>query len=125
LYPTVETLGAQAILLTCALYAVARGGDKPEAERYRLVALDEGRYVRAGRGTLGALVHRGRLAFLCGDVWLFDAPLDGPPAEVYLQCDSHVRGIDVVACQGGPAPPPGRPPPRGGGPRPAGGGGGG
>ena len=69
----------------CALYAVARGGDKPEAERHRLVALDEGRYVRAGRGTLGALLHRGRLAFLCGDVWLFDAPLDGPPGEVYLE----------------------------------------
>lgn len=92
----------------CALYAIARGGDKPEPECYQLVALDEGRYVRAGRGTLAAMVHQGRLAFLCGDVWLFDAPLGGPPGEIFLQCEGQVRGVDVVACRGGPAPRPAR-----------------
>ena len=91
--PAVKTWGA---------YRTTRQGTRPQPSTFADWALDGGRYRRAGLGTFEVRYHDGNIVLTRGDLRLLSVPMEGLPAEVYLEGSGLVRGVTIYRSTGGP-----------------------
>jgi len=92
-----------------AAYGTTRTGNKPKPDTYAYWATDSGRYQQSGSGTVLVLYQDGHLYLTRGDLVLMAVPLQGPPAEVFIEAEGMVRGLQFLRCRGVPAAPQPRP----------------
>jgi outer membrane protein assembly factor BamB len=87
-------------------HATTRGGAEPLPVGYVTLGFDDGRMIRTNPGVVHAVELRyadGMVTLARGDVRLVEAPLDGPPTDVFFEGTATFRDIALVAAA--PIPP--------------------
>jgi outer membrane protein assembly factor BamB len=80
---------------TWAAYRTSRKGPEARPSTFALVATDNDRYERSVPGAIEIRHHAGALVVSRGDLRLLTAPLDGPPAEVYVDKHAWLRSFTM------------------------------
>jgi len=88
---------------TWMAYGVTRKGGNPQPDSYALWGCDGWRYQQSWGGTVLLLYRDGMLHLMRGDLRLLSVPCPEPPQETYLDVEGMVRGLEMLACRGGPA----------------------